>query len=332
MEPPFGSAAASSQAAAAVAWASAEEGAAAGAGAGDGMVEGVASVGGGFGGGGGGGGGGLGPAGDGAARDGEATVATRSVKLTPVKFFSTWRCPYAHRAWIGLEEKSVNYQWVQIDKYRRRDNGRCLLTLEDLGKFHPAFIACSPRGQIPALDNDGEHVQDSLILLEYIHEAFDGPPLLPTTPGLRAKVRLWTKFVDLHIVPHFDRLLAAHDAGTRAEARQQMMDGLALFEAAMAPEAEGPFFLGDDFSMADIALAPWWLRMVTVLRAYRKFDPHSCPRLQAWYEAVEARPSFQRTKIDPERLIEEFSDCADLEESTRFRRISGASLHARGHR
>jgi len=257
---------------------------------------------------------------------GEATIASRAAESLPVKFYGSWRCPHTQRVWIGLEEKVVDYQWVEIDPHTSEGSGRSRwrLPLEDLAQLYPAFVASSPRGQLPALDNDGEHVQDSLILLEYVHEAFGGPPLLPTTPHLRAQVRLWTRHVDAHVVPHFDRLLSAQDAQGRQQARAALLQGLAEFEAAMAPEAEGPFFLGDDFSMADIALAPWWQRMCTVLRAYRKFDPSACPRLQAWFEAVEARPCFQNAVVDPERLIEEFSDCADTEESTRLRRGSGA--------
>merc|ERR1712154_176879 len=119
------------------------------------------------------------------------------------------------------------------------------------------------------------------------------------------------------------------DSDVRAQARASLMDGLAEFEAAMAPESEGPFFLGDDFTIADIALAPFWQRMVSVLRAYRKFDPSACPRLQAWYEAVESRPSFQRTAVDTEKLIEQVSECADREESVPLRRrtlLTGRSL------
>lgn len=162
-------------------------------------------------------------------------------------------------------------------------------------------------------------------MLEYIHEAFDGPPLLPVSPYQRAKVRLSTKIVDDRIVPHFERLLSLRDSVGRAEARESLMRGLADWEAAMMPEAEGPFFLGDDFSIADIALAPWWQRMSTVLRAYCKFDSADSARLQAWYEAVEGRPSFQSTLVDPEKLIQEYADCAAADgprdnESTRFRR------------
>lgn len=262
---------------------------------------------------------------------GEATIDARSAEPLPVKFYGSWRCPYVQRAWIGLEEKFADYQWVEIDPYNRAEgHGRFLLPLQELSQLYPAFVAASPRGRLPALDNDGECVHNSLILLEYIHDAFDGAPLLPHAPYLRAKVRLWTRHVDERIVPHFDRLLSSHEAEGRAQARDDLLQGLAEYEAAMAPEAEGPFFLGDDFTMADIALAPWWQRMVSVLRAYRKFDAAMCPRLQAWFEAVQARPSFQRTVVDPERLIEEFSDCADIEESTRFRRGAGPPVRGPG--
>mmetsp|Transcript_58212 Transcript_58212/g.165526 ORF Transcript_58212/g.165526 Transcript_58212/m.165526 type:complete len:283 (+) Transcript_58212:55-903(+) len=256
--------------------------------------------------------------------EGDATIASRSAENLPVKFFGNWRCPYTQRVWIGLEEKVVDYQWTEIDPYAPPVGGstwsQWRMGLDELGALYPAFVASSPRGQLPALDNDGEHVQDSLILLEYVHEAFRGPPLLPTTPYLRAQVRLWTRHVDLHVVPHFERLLSTHDPQSRDQERQALLQGLIEFQSAMAPETEGPFFLGDDFTMADIALAPWWQRMCTVLRAYRKFDPSACPRLEAWFEAVAARPSFQRTVVDPERLIEEFSYCADIEESTKLRR------------
>jgi len=264
-------------------------------------------------------------------REGEATIESRSTENLPVKFYGCWDCPHCQRAWIGLEEKVVDYQWVEVDLYNAQgkadeDRGRWHLPLKDVMERYPAFAAVSPRGRLPALDHDGEHVEDSTIILEYMHEVFVGAPLLPSTPHLRAQVRFWTRYVDTHIIPHYDRLLSAQDAEARAWERAALLEGLAEFEAAMAPEAEGPFFLGDDFTMADIALAPWWQRMCTVLRAYRKFDPSNCPRLQAWFEAVEARPSFQRTVVDPERLIEVFADCADLEESTKFKRGSaGAS-------
>ena len=242
----------------------------------------------------------------------------------PVKFYASSRCPYAQRVWIGLEEKAVEYQWIEVDLYRSNgdDCGRWLMPLEELQQRFPDFVACSPRGQLPALDHGGEQMYDSIVLLEYVHEVFGGPPLLPSSPYSRAKVRLWSKHVDLHIVPNYDRLLAAHGQETRKMAREDLLKAVAEFEAAMAPFAKGPFFLGEDFSMVDLVLAPWWQRMCTVLRAYRKFDPSEFSRLQLWFEAVEARPCFAKTAMDPEKLIEDFSYCADpdVEEGVHFRR------------
>lgn len=242
-----------------------------------------------------------------------------------MKFYASSRCPYAQRVWIGLEEKAVDYQWVEVDLYRSNGDescGRWLMPLEELRQRFPDFVACSPRGQLPALDHCGEQIYDSIVVLEYVHEVFAGPPLLPSSPYSRAKVRLWSKHVDLHIVPNYERLLAARDPETRNMTREDLLHGLAQFEAAMAPLAKGPFFLGGDFCMADLVLAPWWQRMCTVLRAYRKFDPSAFSRLQVWFEAVEARPCFAKTAMDPEKLIEEFSFCADpdVEEGVRFRR------------
>lgn len=273
---------------------------------------------------------------------GRATAASRSKVVLPVKFFTSQLCPHSQRVWFALEEKAVDYQLVEIDLYRAGNTegspesshgsqrNRWLRPLPELRGLYPDFIATSPKGRLPALDNEGERIFDSLVLMEYIHEVFPGTPLLPTAPYQRAQARLWAKHVDMNIVPHFDRLLlGAHDAETRAQVRADLIRGLAEFEAAMAPESEGPFFLGDDFSIADIALAPWWQRMCSVLRAYRKFDPFSCPRLVTWFDAVKIRAAFQKTMVDPEQLIQEFSDCADPEESSKFRRAPGATLKGR---
>eukprot|EP00913_Durusdinium_trenchii_P035859 g33556.t1 len=76
----------------------------------------------------------------------------------------------------------------------------------------------------------------------------------------------------------------------------------------MAPLAKGPFFLGGDFCMADLVLAPWWQRMCTVLRAYRKFDPSAFSRLQVWFEAC----AFCRSLVKALYSLPEPHVCRDL--------------------
>mmetsp|Transcript_87680 Transcript_87680/g.246318 ORF Transcript_87680/g.246318 Transcript_87680/m.246318 type:complete len:283 (-) Transcript_87680:74-922(-) len=246
-----------------------------------------------------------------ASHEGEETIQMRTSTGQPVKLYGSWRCPFSQRIWAGLEEKAVDYEWIETGFVEAPDERTCEPNSAQLPRG-------SRKRRTPALDNNGEWIHDpsGLVVLEYVHEIFGGPPLLPAAPQRRALVRYWTRHVDYNVVPHFDCLLSAQDAEDRSHARAALSEGLAELEESMAPEADGPFFLGDDFSMVDIALAPYWQRMCSVLRAYRKFDPSACPRLQVWYEAVQARPSFKRTIVDTERLIEAYSDVAARIEET----------------
>lgn len=51
------------------------------------------------------------------AAAGEATIARRQQATTSVRLFCSWFCPYAQRAWIALEEKGVDYTYVEINPY-----------------------------------------------------------------------------------------------------------------------------------------------------------------------------------------------------------------------
>lgn len=54
---------------------------------------------------------------------GEATVHLRSSTNgheKAVKLYTSWFCPFAQRAWIALEEKGVDYEYIEINPYRVR--------------------------------------------------------------------------------------------------------------------------------------------------------------------------------------------------------------------
>lgn len=88
----------------------------------------------------------------------------------------------------------------------------------------------------------------------------------------------------------------------------------------------GPFFLGDQFSAVDIALAPFWQRILWVGKHYRDLTlPTSSSsssledgddtdsafvRLEQWWQAVSQRPSVANTLVGKERLISSYKQYA----------------------
>lgn len=117
-----------------------------------------------------------------------------------------------------------------------------------------------------------------------------------------------------------------------------MREGLRKLNAALEAHSEGPYFLGDRFSMvrhrrvlprlppplplppltascrptcrqADLAAAPFLHRFRATLPHYRGFDPLGDPaleRLRTWLAMCEARESLKSTTLPPEQLIEKY--------------------------
>jgi glutathione S-transferase len=60
------------------------------------------------------------------------------------------------------------------------------------------FRKINPRGQVPALDHDGNIITESTVICEYLEDAFPDAPvkLRPSDPVKIAEMRVWTKWVD----------------------------------------------------------------------------------------------------------------------------------------
>lgn len=76
--------------------------------------------------------------------------------------------------WISLEFKRLDYQYVEVDVYRKP---KLLLDI-------------NPRGLVPALRHGDWGSYESTVLMEYLEDLKQGPALLPEDPKLRAHSRL----------------------------------------------------------------------------------------------------------------------------------------------
>ena len=96
--------------------------------------------------------------------------------LAIMKLYTYFRSSAAYRVRIALNLKGVDYELVPVD-------------LRPGAHRQPDYLALNPQGLIPALEDGGAVIGQSLAVIEYLEETHPQPPLLPRSPLDRARVR-----------------------------------------------------------------------------------------------------------------------------------------------
>ncbi|MCB1537336.1 MAG: maleylacetoacetate isomerase [Rhodoblastus sp.] len=157
----------------------------------------------------------------------------------------------------------------------------------------PDYLALNPQGLVPTLElGDGTKLTQSLAIIEWLDETHPTPPLLPTDPLRRARVRAFAFAIacDIHPVQNLRVIAAVRELGgeeaAQAWAKRVNAEGLAACEKLIAGEP-GPFCFGDRPTLADICLVPQ-------LGNARRFgvDVAAYPRLLEAEAACKALPAF----------------------------------------
>ncbi len=87
------------------------------------------------------------------------------------------------RVFQALLEKGVDFVPREI-------SGR------DFEHLKPAYLEVNPKGQVPTLVHDGFSITEGAIANEYIDETFEGPPLRPSDPRERWRMRVWSRYAE----------------------------------------------------------------------------------------------------------------------------------------
>jgi maleylacetoacetate isomerase len=124
-----------------------------------------------------------------------------------------------------------------------------------------AFLALNPHGLLPALEEGGQLITQSLAIIEWLEEAHPEPPLLPRDALGRAHVRSLAFAIacDIHPLQNLRVLnhLKADHGGVEAWCRRWIETGLAALEKQINRAGiSGAFCFGDTPTMADICLVP----------------------------------------------------------------------------
>eukprot|EP01124_Arcella_intermedia_P008145 TRINITY_DN15094_c0_g1_i1.p1 TRINITY_DN15094_c0_g1~~TRINITY_DN15094_c0_g1_i1.p1 ORF type:complete len:250 (-),score=59.68 TRINITY_DN15094_c0_g1_i1:55-804(-) len=225
-----------------------------------------------------------------------------------ILFYCSWFCPYAQRVWMCLEYKGLSYEYIEIDPYKPNQGSQATKiskTIQEKSEEFPDFVKVSPLGLVPALNDHGHGICDSLVCLEYLDEAYPQHPILPKDPVSRARSRFLVNFANEKLISYFYKVLLCQDPREQETLKATLLSNLTQFQGFLPPE--GPFLQGSQFSYLDIALLPWWQRLY-VLEHYRAFrvPRESHQRLHSWYQACTQLEAFKKTIADTEKLLQTY--------------------------
>lgn len=210
-----------------------------------------------------------------------------------MELFTARVCPYAHRTRLALLEKGLDFEHIEID----------------FANKPPRFLEASPYGKVPALVDDGATLYESLIINEYLEERYGGARLMPADPTLRAKSRIWIHYFDEYFNKDYHALLRAADPLEQENALETVRERMRFVESAAfdALSGDGPYWLGAEVSLVDLAWWPFFERLPAYTH-YRglRITPET-PKLARWAAAMAERPAVRRIANDPSYYIERYA-------------------------
>ena len=199
--------------------------------------------------------------------------------------YSYFRSSAAFRARIALNLKGIVAEQ------------RFVHLLRGGGAQHDAeYRTINPQELVPTLVHEGHSIGQSLAIIEYLDEIRPEPPLLPTEPFARARVRqiAYAIACDIHPLNNLRVLLHLRDKFGADEVqrtdwqRHWMEKGFAALESLIGSSREsGQYCHGDTPTLADICLIP---QMANARRV--ALDLASYPVLAAIEVHALAHPAF----------------------------------------
>lgn len=215
---------------------------------------------------------------------------------------------------LALAEKGVPYESHYLD-------------LLKFDQHQPAYLAINPDGTIPAMVHGDLVLTESTPMMEYVDEAFDGPPLKPRSPAERWRMRWWMRFFDAYFGPSLSMIgwsvfvgpsvrekdpaeleaaieriplperrvawrKAIHGAFSdeeMKESQRRVAVGIGLLEQALS---DREWLASDQYSLADIN--GFNLAFALPLSQPEHCNDQKTPNILRWLRAIYARPATKK--------------------------------------
>jgi len=192
----------------------------------------------------------------------------------------TFGTPNGHKISIMLEELKVPYNVKKIDITKGDQNS-------------PEFLKINPNGKIPALVDGETTVFETIAIMIYLADKYG--MFLANSGPKRYETLQWCMFQAAGLAPNLGQF--GHFTVFAKEKVPYAIERFSaevnrLFGVLEAQLAKGPFLVGEDYSIADMATWPWIEGYATFYK--QKIDGAKFPNLKRWYHEIAKRPAVQR--------------------------------------
>ncbi|OAV54178.1 glutathione-dependent disulfide-bond oxidoreductase [Rhizobium sp. WYCCWR10014] len=230
--------------------------------------------------------------------------------------------PNGQKVTIMLEELlALGHEGAEYDAW--------LIKIGDGDQFGSGFVAVNPNSKIPALmDRSGPkpiRVFESGAILTYLAEKFGA--FLPTEPSERAECLSWL-FWQMGSAPYlgggFGHFYAYAPTKIEYAIDRFAMEVKRQLDVLDRRLAESEYLAGSDYTIADIAVWPWYGGLVKgwTYGAAEFLQVEDYKNVLRWADSIYSRPAVQRGRMvnrlsgEPSSQLHERHDASDFDTRT----------------
>jgi len=212
-----------------------------------------------------------------------------------LKLLGMAQSPIVARVRIALALKGIDYEFIE----------------EDIQNKSQLLLQSNPvHKKIPVLLHNGKPVCESMIIVQYIEEAWNSKPpnLMPKDPYDRAIARFWAGFIDDKLGPCLLEVLKGQGEQQQKAVEESVANFILLEEALQASScvSSKAYFGGDEIGLLDIALGGMLVIIKTLEKATNTvlIDAEKMPLLSAWMDRFSKAEGVKEVLPDAVKLYE----------------------------
>ncbi|KAG8362895.1 hypothetical protein BUALT_BualtUnG0026400 [Buddleja alternifolia] len=227
--------------------------------------------------------------------------STEVIGMAEVKLLGFWASPFSRRVEMALKLKGVEYEFIEENLSNKS---------ELLLKYNPVHK------KVPVLLHNGKPIAESLIIIEYIDQTWEGPSILPEDPYERAMARFWAKLLDEKCMPAMWK--ACWSTGEEQEKnKEEAIEHLTFLESELKGKK---FFGGDTIGLVDITanFVAHWFGIIAELMGVELITQEKFPNLSKWVDE-HANSSFVKENLpSKDKLVAFFKARIQAPDETKY--------------